>query len=108
MLKYSNVLYATEAQAGQYPVEVIMNGLKEDAAQHGTSLAALVSMLVDEGAEASHGGSQVLIQLEVCRDLDSHLISLQDHNKMPAAACKVARTCRLPKVANYSNMPKCS
>ena len=58
-----------------------MDGFKEDAAQHGTSLATLVPMLVDEGAEASHGGGQILVQLEVCRDLDCHLISLQGHKK---------------------------
>ncbi len=59
-----------------HPVEVIVDGLKEDAAQHGASLAALVPMLVDEGAEAGHGGCQVLVQVEVCRDLDCHLVSL--------------------------------
>ncbi len=53
-----------------------MNGLEEDAAQHGASLAALVPMLVDEGGEAGHGGRQVLVQVEVCWDLDGHLVSL--------------------------------
>ena len=60
-----------------HPVEVIVDGLKEDAAQHGASLAALVPMLVDEGAEAGHGGRQVLVQVEVGRNLDCHLVSLQ-------------------------------
>ena len=64
------------AQQHAHPVEVIMNGLKEDAAQHGASLAALIPVLVDEGAEAGHGGCQVLVQVEVCRDLDGHLVSL--------------------------------
>ncbi len=59
-----------------HPVKVIVDGLKEDAAQHGASLAALVPMLVDEGGEAGHGGRQVLVQVEVCRDLDCHLVSL--------------------------------
>ncbi len=59
-----------------HPVEVIMDGLEEDAAQHGASLAALIAMLIDEGGEAGHGGRQVLIQMEVCWDLDSHLVSL--------------------------------
>ena len=59
-----------------HPVEVIVNGLKEDAAQHGASLAALVPMLVDEGAEAGHGSSQVLVQVEVGWDFDCHLVSL--------------------------------
>ena len=55
-----------------------MDGLEEDAAQHGTSLTALIPMLVDEGAEVGHGGAQVLVQLEICRDLHCHLISLQN------------------------------
>lgn len=53
-----------------------MDGLEEDAAQHGTCLAALISVLVDESTETSHGAAQVLLQLEVCWDLDCHLISL--------------------------------
>jgi len=59
-----------------HPVEVIVNGLKEDAAQHGASFAALVTMLIDEGAEAGHGSSQVLVQVEVGWDFDCHLVSL--------------------------------
>lgn len=57
-------------------MKVVVDGLEEDAAQHGTGLAALIAMLVDEGAEVGHDACQVLLQLEVCRDLDSHLISL--------------------------------
>ena len=67
---------STGHSSSAHPVEVVMDGLKEDAAQHGASLAALVAMLVDEGGETGHGGCQVLIQVEVCRDLDSHLVSL--------------------------------
>ena len=70
-----------------YSVEVIMDGLEEDAAQHGTGFAALIAMLVDEGAEASHGRAEILIQLKICWDLHRHLISLQTHNhtnKVPA------------------------
>ena len=44
-----------------YPEEVVMDGLKEDTAQHGTSFAALIAVLVDKGAEASHGGAEILI-----------------------------------------------
>ena len=54
-----------------------MDGLEEDAAQHGTSFAALIAMLIDKGAEASHCGAEILIQLEICWDLHCHLISLQ-------------------------------
>lgn len=56
-----------------------MDGLEEDAAQHGPSLAALIAVLVDEGAEVSHSGTQVLIQLEVCWNLHCYLISLQEN-----------------------------
>ena len=56
-----------------------MDGLEEDAAQHGTSFAALIAVLIDEGAEVSHGGAKILIQLEICWDLHCHLISLQTH-----------------------------
>ena len=58
-----------------------MDGLEEDAAKHGTRFAALVAMLVDEGAEPGHGGTQILIHLEVCWDLDCHLISLKIHRE---------------------------
>ena len=53
-----------------------MDAFEEDAAQHGAGLAALVSVLIDEGAEARHGGTQVLVQMEVSRYLDCHLVSL--------------------------------
>lgn len=47
--------YTCSAQAlgstSTYGIEVVVNGLKEDAAQHGTGLATLLSMFVDEGAE---------------------------------------------------------
>ena len=56
-----------------------MDGFEEDAAQHGTSLAALLAMLVDEGAELRHDSGQILLQLEVCWDLDRHLVSLHEH-----------------------------
>ena len=66
----------TGHSSSAHPVEVIVDGLEENAAQHGASLAALIPMLVDEGGEAGHGGCQVLIQVEVCWDLDGHLVSL--------------------------------
>ena len=60
-----------------YPVEIVMDGFKEDAAQHGAGLAALIPVLVDESAELAHSGAQILIQLEICWDLDCHLVCLQ-------------------------------
>lgn len=64
---------------GTHIIEIVMDGFKEDAAQHGTSLAALLAMLVDEGAELRHDSGQILLQLEVCWDFDSHLVSLHKH-----------------------------
>ncbi len=92
-----------------HPVEVIMDGLKEDAAQHGASLAALIPMLVDEGGEAGHGGCQVLVQVEVCRDLDSHLVSLhmQQWESCESKVQDRASFAMLSTFAPFTKLPSC-
>ena len=69
-----------------------MNGLEEDAAQHGTGLAAFVSMLVDESAQTGHRGFQILIQVEICRDFHRHLICLHDQQNALSFAKRMLST----------------
>ena len=84
-------LNKTQPRQASYPVEAVVNGLKKDAAQHGTSLAALISVLVDEGAQLAHGHTQILIQLEVCWNLDCHLVSLHSDKLLSKGCCTVTK-----------------
>lgn len=69
-------------QCWTYIIELVMDCLKEDAAQHGTGFAALLSMLVDESAQLRHDCWQILLQLKVRWYLDCDLVSLQSHSML--------------------------
>lgn len=60
-------------------VEIIVDGLEEDRAQHGSRLGALIPVLVDLAAEGVHEPLAVCLHDKVCRHFESGLAHRCDH-----------------------------